>query len=403
MDTLRLCQNPLPTVDAHQDGSSKEDVENILDIDMDNTFIQTERSLQTNPCGTVTQWVNDIVLELEFNSLQCFQGITPDIAIPLDNRDAAMLMRQLESVYTVTYNWMQGQNIKRGDHCMHCDPFARQITAASVQKLSRRRDSAIVAIEMKISSVCKGCLGLTSTMTTFDVPSASSKQQPTNNCACTTGVGSKLARAPYEQEFYAMFQQVVQSNKNACFQTSSSCSYGTPLELDIEMSVEVDGMGLTEMQRHDAAAAFMRASNTAYSASMANCQPEFRRLEVIKSAVFTTVGRHIEEDDAGRDLQQRRLKMILVPKTGGTCNACTGKAHVTDRADNRNIFKPKVRQLQTEQVYDASNCFCPLGSAVAREPIGRATVTRLFLEELALINSPIKNVTFMGDIGSKTR
>jgi len=145
----------------------------------------------------------------------------------------------------------------------------------------------------------------------------------------------------------------------------------------------------------------MRASNTAYSASIGNCQPEFRHLERVSSSTLTATRRLVHADDSERDLQ-KRITLRLSVKNEGRCNACTAKAHVSDRADNRNIMKPKVRLLQAQPAYDASHCFCPLGSTVDSEPVGRATLRRLFLEELVLINSPIKNITTIIETDDRT-
>lgn len=88
-------------------------------------------------------------------------------------------------------------------------------------------------------------------------------------------------------------------------------------------------------------------------------------------------------------------------KADGTCNRCSSKAHIGNRGDVQKIeFRPKSRQLQ-QKAYDMSKCFCPLGSAVTTEPMSRATLMRLFQDELKRINSPIVAVVSMTDSQEK--
>jgi len=162
--------------------------------------------------------------------------------------------------------------------------------------------------------------------------------------------------------------------------------------------------------------AFMRASHKAYAATASNCQEEFRRLELKNSYSFHSSRRLVEDESVGepsstadRELQTSKFKrMTLRMKTTGSCNQCSKKAFIGDTADtlkiNPNAITPKSRQLQ-QQVYNNSNCFCPLGSSVAQEPVGRTTLMRLFQEELNIIGSPIKNVNSMWayDDSSSTR
>jgi len=195
----------------------------------------------------------------------------------------------------------------------------------------------------------------------------------------------------------------------------------SPFTLDMQMTIEVDEISLTEVQRNQAVEAFIRASNTAYEAKSYNCQPEFRRLERTRNQEFTVQAtRHLDAEDAaednsigkprehelGRDLQQARKKfrMTVTLKIDGTCNQCSKQHHVGDRTDVSRIvsYPPKSRYLQQQPlVYNMSNCFCPLGSQVASETASRTTMMRLFQEELTFINSPIKAVISMNDISPK--
>jgi len=386
---------------------------NLLQTDEQKISIDTERSLQSNACGSATQWEDIVVVEVLFEPSVCFEGINVIDIIAnatwtslLKNTQVSSFVKMLETSYLRTYESMQGQDIRKGDFCMHCDPYARKITAVSVQKVSKRRsDDNILAVEMKITSTCQGCNGLTASMAIFDRPTAlKTNSAATFNCACSKGTGKNYVRAPYESEFGVQFQQVIQAYQNQCVRHASSCSYGTSFEVDIEMDIDVDGDSLTEIQRRQTVEAFMRASNTAYAATVANCQPEFRRLEQSSSHSFSvrrlrteaedsTVAKHVISSD--RDLQLKKLaRMKLRLKTGGICNACSNKSFIGNRPDTLKMpSTPKSRELQ--QMYDMSNCFCPLGSSVAQEPIGRDTLIRLFQEELNLIGSPIKNVTSM--------
>jgi len=364
----------------------------------DSTINNNEkRSLQTASCGIFTQWSDVIIFDVPFDPLRCLRDVPVDADVNILHPDIFSFVKDLQTSYLRTYNWMQGQNRKIGDYCHHCDPYVRKVTAATVQRMNRRRNSPTLAVEMKITSTCNGCAGVLASLTPFDMPSLlSMPPQATSNCACPTGTGFNLIRAPYESEFSVVFQQVIQASQNVCVKTTSPCSYGTPFQEVMNVTIEVD-RPLTDQETSAAVEAFMRASNTAYTPSMINCQPEFRRFEQTHSHTLTTTRRLNEVDDSDQDRHlQSRKRMQLRMKTDGTCNQCTGKAHVSDRADNRNIMKPKIRQLQGV-LHDASNCFCPLGSTVASEPIGRTTLIRLFLEELALINSPIKNVISMVD------
>jgi len=391
----------------------------VVDDEVQKKSSDTERSLQTNTCGTTTQWEDFVVVELGYNSDVCFQGINVIDTLPnatwtslLKNTEISSLVKELETSYQQTYEWMQGQDIRKGDYCMHCDPYARKITAASVQKVSKRSGTSILAVEMKVTSTCQGCNGLTANMAIFDRPSAALTSSATTiNCACTKGIGKNRVRAPYEAEFGVQFQQVVQTYQNKCARIASGCSYGTPFEVDMAMDIDVDGTSLTESQRRQAVEAFMRASNTAYAATVANCQPEFRRLEHSNShgIVVRSLRTDSEDPSTGepvsssvRDLQQSKFtRMTFKLKTGGTCNACSNKAFIGNRPDTLKIVsRPKSRELQ--QTYDLSHCFCPLGSSVAQEPIGRATLMRLFREELSLIGSPIKNVTSMSVVADSS-
>jgi len=351
-------------------------------------------------------------VELWFNPDECFKGIGGTDIISnttwtslLKNEQISSFVKELETSYKEIYQWLQGQDRKLGDYCMHCDPYARKVVAASVQKVSKRSDGSILAIEMKVTSTCQGCNGLTGSMGIFDRPTAPGITQvpkpPTFNCACTKDTGENRVRAPYESEFGIQLQQVAQTYKNRCVRKASACSFGTPFQLDMEIDIDVDGTSLTETQRSQAIEAFMRASNTAYGATVSNCQPEFRRLEQSSSHSFAVRSRHTEDSSVGepidasyRDLQKANYAMKIRLKTDGKCNACSNKAFVSNRADTLKIKTvPKSRQLQ--QNYQKSNCFCPLGSSVAQEPVGRDTLMRLFQEELNLIGSPIKNVTSM--------
>lgn len=101
----------------------------------------------------------------------------------------------------------------------------------------------------------------------FDIPVTAEanrrRLQSANNCACTNRKENMLTRAPFESEFQVQYQQVVQSFPNSCSQTATSCSYGTPFTLEMEMTVDINGPGLTETQRNEAVEAFIRASNYA--------------------------------------------------------------------------------------------------------------------------------------------
>jgi len=393
----------------------QEEDEGIVSLNMERALQATSRS-----CSNVTQWDDIIVLELQYNPSRCF-------AVLMDNRvyrrednlfgieQVKGIVRALETTYVLTYNWMQGQSKKLGDYCMHCDPYARLVTGASVTKVSKRVNAPILAFKMKVTYTCKGCATVITDVPAFDIPSLVQKAPVVGNCACTTMIGKNLTRAPHEAEFNTQYQQVIQSIDNQCFPTASRCGYGTPFTLDMSITVDVAGSQLDEAQRTQAVEAFMRASNTVYVATQGNCQPEFRRLETIQSHETTIVLRRLDEeekgvsngdfrnDDSGRALQ-KRTRMSLMVKVDGMCNGCTGKTHVGNRADFQRIAPEtgKFRRLQ-EQVEETSNCYCPLGLTVATEPPGRNTLMRLFQEELDRINSPIKKVTGMVELSSGGR
>jgi len=272
------------------------------------------------------------------------------------------------------------------------------VKGASITKVSKRLGSSILAFEMKITYTCKGCAAVITGLSAFDVPSLIPKAPVVGNCACSM-VGKNLVRAPHEAEFHAQYQQVVQSFEHRCFPKAPLCSYGTPFMLDMAITVDIDGASLTPTQMSQAVEAFTRASNSAYTPTQGNCQPEFRRLENVEDYAFTTTRRQLDDggshnDDSGRALQQTWKRMVLRLKSSGTCNACSGKAHVGNRVE---VLKGGALPGKLQQVEGKSNCYCPLGSSVATEPPGRTTIRRLFQEELARINSPIKNVIGMTD------
>jgi len=265
-------------------------------------------------------------------------------------------------------------------------------------------------------------MGMTANLSLFDIPSTVQPANSTrNNCACSAGTGNNLVRAPYESEFFVQFQQAIQFLSNKCILATSPCSYGTPFEIEMSMEIDVSGTSsLTDTERKQAVEAFMRASNAAYAARTDNCQPEFRRLEQSNSHSFALQRRrrrhaeqdapvttkHGSNDNPHRNLQMRRMTMRL--KTGGACNACTGKAHIGNRVDitrltgeNEQTFSHVPddgsygQTTHVQDVYDKSHCFCPLGSSVANEAVGRDTLTPT--EELERIGSRIKNVTSMSE------
>jgi len=420
---LVVAESLLSTAPDIDQTISHEGYANILETVVAAASIATDRSLQTtSSCKTLTQWNNTIVFELRYDSSKCLTGLVDnaiisarDPLLTVQNKEVSDFIKQVEVAFTTTYNWMQGQNTKTQDYCQHCDAYARFLKAASVQQLSKRSNSPTLAIEMKITTTCRGCNGLTKRIPTFDIPSTAMESKSpipsTTNCACLGGVGQNLTRAPREAEFSVQYQQVVQSLQNSCIRSAQQCSYGTPFTVDMLITAEVDGISMNETQQNQAVEAFIRASNTAYEATTYNCQPEFRRLERTRNRDFTYQTRHLDAEDTstgtsydglGRDLQQRR-RVTLTLKIDGTCNYCSHMKHIGDRADTPRIVSPssgKSRHLQ-QQAYNMSNCFCPLGSTVASDTASRATLMRLFQEELTSINSPIQNVIYMEDITQK--
>jgi len=210
-------------------------------------------------------------------------------------------------------------------------------------------------------------------MAIFDRPTTPgivpTEKSPTFNCGCTRGTGTNLVRAPYESEFNFQLQQIAQSYKNRCVRRASACSFGTPFQVEMEMAIDVDGTSLTDSQRRQAVEAFMRASNTVYSATVDNCQLEFRRLEQSSSHSFVVRSRHVEDSSvreptgaSDRDLQQSRFtRMRLRLKAGGPCNACSNKAFLGNRPDALKITStPKSRELQqTFDDTDTAKVFMP--------------------------------------------
>jgi len=215
----------------------------ILKVDTELISPDTERSLQPITCGIQSQWEEIVVLDVKYNPNECFQGINSiDFRLkpPADTK-TSLFLNDMRNAYKYAYDDLQGSETQKGGSTMYCDPYARKVKEASVQRVTKRSDSRTLAVEMRITSTCRGCD--TSNRKIFDLPIAPGAPRanlPLNNCAYPTGISKKRIRAPYESDFAIQFQQYALFFDNVCVQEAYTCSYGTPFLVDMEIDIDVD-------------------------------------------------------------------------------------------------------------------------------------------------------------------
>lgn len=255
---------------------------------------------------------------------------------------------------------------------------------------------------MNVTFTCQeGCTASTSM---YERPGRQLAQQvPDFHCACGRREGRPF-RNPYESEFIVEYQQVIQSLEDKCISTVESCSFGTPFEVGVLVTLEHDQDGLIPDQIQQAANALMAASNTAYAATNSNYRPEFRQFDqVAAQAVSPPLHRQVEasqSDEPSKRLLQKRTQQNVKISMSGVCNLCGTKNYYgNDVYTSTKTRRARTRRLQQQQAtWHASSCFCPLGSTIQTEPLSPQSLIEMFQKELGLRGIPITNVTKMVEV-----